>query len=285
MSNPGPNAEFISCWNDILEPKFNRFREILVRAFGEHSRGVITALGPGPGERAIDVGCAWGDTTLELARQPGVGAVLGIDCVERFLDHGRRIAAQENLRNVRFVLGDAQTYRFEPGYDLVFSRFGTLYFAGVVAALRNLGRATRPDGRLVMLVWRSLAENAWLAEAKAIALRHLPPPGEEARTCGPGPFSMADPEVLRMQLEGAGWREPMWRAIDVPVQLGTIGEAIEIAMALGPAGEIIREAGALAEAKRERIADELRAALGGYVADGEVVMPSASWCVTARWPG
>jgi len=49
---------------------------------------------------------------------------------------------------------------------------------------------------LVAIVWRSLEENPWLSIPKEIALRHLPPPPEDGRTCGPGPFSWSNPEVV-----------------------------------------------------------------------------------------
>ena len=57
-------------------------------------------------------------------------------------------------RNVSFVQADAQAHRFRPGcFDLAISRFGTMFFADPVAASTNIGRALRPGGRLVQLVW------------------------------------------------------------------------------------------------------------------------------------
>ena len=45
---------------------------------------------------------------------------------------------------------------------------------------------------MTMVVWRGIKDNPWLGSAKDVVLRFLPPPGENAQTCGPGPFSMAD---------------------------------------------------------------------------------------------
>jgi ubiquinone/menaquinone biosynthesis C-methylase UbiE len=286
MTISGPNAEFIQCWNDILSPKFQRYREVLVTGFKGHSDPVVAAHGPAPGERVIDVGCGWGDTTIELARRVGPGGeVLGVDVVEDFLAEGRRAAAAAGLGNVRFLCADAQTEPLEPGWDLIFARFGTMFFASPVTALRNLGTATRPGARLAILVWRSLDENGWAATAKRIALAHLPPPDDAAATCGPGPFSMADPVTVRAILDAAGWRDPEWQAIDAPIRLGTLDESVTFQMLLGPAGEIVREAGERGAEQADAIAAELRQAMAPWVdADGVVAAPSASWCVTARWP-
>jgi ubiquinone/menaquinone biosynthesis C-methylase UbiE len=283
---PGPNAEYIQCWNDILAPKFERYRHILTTGFAGHSDAVLSTIALAPGDHVLDVGCGWGDTTLELARRVPAGDVLGIDCVDEFLQAGRDAAAAAGLDHVRFVCADAQTCAFEPDRDLVFSRFGTMFFGSPVMALANLGRATRPGGRLAMLVWRPLAENVWAAVAKQIALRHLPPPDDAAATCGPGPFSMADPDTVRAILDAAGWRDAAWTPIDATLAIGTLDEAVEFQLMLGPAGEIVREAGEQGAARLGEVTAELRDAMRPWVnADGVVEAPSASWCVTARWPG
>ncbi len=284
MAHGGPNAEFISCWNDIIAPKWTRFRDLAITAFSCHSVGVIDDVAT-PGARVIDVGCGWGDTAVALARRVGAGgAVLGVDCVPAFLEFARATAAREGLDNVRFVDADAQTHPFEPGWDVVFARFGTMFFASPVWALRNLGRATRPGARLAMIVWRPIEENPWLGLAKRIALEHLPKPEEPAATCGPGPFSMASREVVAPILEAAGWRDATWRAIDARVPLGTLDDAVAMAMALGPAGEIVREAGERGEAKREVVARAIADEYARHLEDGVVMLPSASWCIEARWP-
>jgi hypothetical protein len=137
-----------------------------------------------------------------------------------------------------------------------------------------------------MIVWRDLSENPWLAAPKEVVLSFLPPPGEDARTCGPGPFSMADPDVVRTQLRIAGYADTTFERIDAPILVGrTPEEAVELQFALGPAGEIFREAGELAERQRGPMTRALTEALAGYVTPEGVVMQSSSWMVTARNPG
>ena len=60
------------------------------------------------------------------------------------------------MGNVTFKVADAQVHRFgRERFDLAVSRFGTMFFADPVAAFGNIGRALRPGGRLVMMVWQA----------------------------------------------------------------------------------------------------------------------------------
>ena len=282
------NDSFTRFWNDVLVAKFERFRNIMLDGLSYHSAGPLARLDLPRGARAVDVGCGWGDTAIELARKAGPeGSVLGLDCCDAFLEKGRRDAAAEGLRNVRFVVADVQTYPFETTFDFAFSRFGMMFFANPVAAMRNVRRALVPGGGAMFITWRTIDDNPWLGVPKATVLRFLPPPGEDAATCGPGPFAMANPDVVRAQLAAAGFVDATFERVDGPVMVGRdVEQAIDFQLMLGPAGEIVREARELADARRGEIDEALRAELGRYVAsDGSVRMQSSSWTITARNPG
>jgi ubiquinone/menaquinone biosynthesis C-methylase UbiE len=280
------NDVFTAFWNDVLAPKFERFRNILLDGLSFHSKGPLERLTLAAGTRVIDVGCGWGDTAIELARKVGPGGeVLGLDCCEAFLRAGRAAAQAEGLRNVRFVAADVQAYPFEPRYGFCFSRFGMMFFANPVAAMRNIRTALVPGGELMFIVWRALADNPWMAIPKETVLHYLPPPGDDAQTCGPGPFSMASPDVVRGQLRAAGFAAVEFVRNDGPVMVGRdVEQAMQFQLALGPAGEIVREAGAQAQARREEIDAALRAAIAPYAGPDGVVMQSSSWVITARRP-
>ena len=115
-------------------------------------------------------------------------------------------AKNAGLKNITFLEGDVQTYPFKPTYDFCFSRFGTQFFENPVAGLRNMRKSLKPDGTMTMIFWRGINDNPWLGFAKQVVLQYLPPPGENAQTCGPGPFSMADTGVVTKQLQIAGYR-------------------------------------------------------------------------------
>jgi len=118
-------------------------------------------------------------------------------------------------------------------------------------------------------------------------LRYLPAPGEDARTCGPGPFSMADEAMVRRMMEIAGYADIAFKRVDAPVLIGhSVRDAIDFQLALGPAGEVFREAGAEAEAKRGEIEIALADAIRGQKKDADgIVMDSSSWVISGRNPG
>ncbi len=288
VSDPAnPSREFVDFWNEILVPKFVRFKHILVDGLTHHSEAIFPSLPVKQGDEVLDVGCGFGDTAIQIARRVGSGgSVRGIDCCDAFLKVGREDAARAGLSNVTFIEGDAQTYPFAPRYDFVFSRFGTMFFENPVRGLRNMRRAMKPGSLMTMIVWRTVDENPWLGLAKDVVLKFLPPPGDGARTCGPGPFSMSDQETVAGMLKSAGYVDPIFKRVDAPVLVGkTAKDSIEFQLALGPAGEVFREAGDLAEKRRGEIEAALDEAISAYLSDEGIVMGSSSWVITARNPG
>lgn len=279
--------EFVDFWNEILVPKFIRYKHILVDGLSHHSAAIFPSLPVSAGDHVLDVGCGFGDTAIMLAERVGPeGSVVGVDCCEAFLRYGRVDAASRGLNNLSFFEDDALFAPFEPEYDFVFSRFGTMFFGNPVAGLRNMRRALKPGGRMTHIVWRTPADNPWLSMAKDVVLRYLPAPGKDARTCGPGPFSMSDEPMVRRMMEIAGYEDITFTRVDAPVLIGrTVRDAIDFQLALGPAGEVFREAGAVAEARRGEIEIALAEAIRAQKKDVEgIVMDSSSWVISGRNP-
>lgn len=280
-----PNAPFIDCWRSVIAPKFEQFRQVFMEGARAHSDPALARFGPNPGDSVLDVGCGWADTSLELARRVGPqGRVIAQDCVPSFMAYGQAQAAFEQLPQLRFETGDAQVQQFGVAFDMVFSRFGTMFFGSPVAALRNLRAQLRPDGQLLMITWRPMVDNAWLSVAKHVARRHLPAPTDDAQTCGPGPFSMSDEPMVRAQLGAAGFVDVSFDRSDAQMPMGaTVAEALTQMMAIGPAGEIVREAGALGDRLRPVIEDELAQAVAPYWRPVRgVCLPSSAWIIRAR---
>ena len=280
------NADFIACWNDILTPKWTRFRHLLSGNGKVHSDIAMPRFGVRPGERVLDIGCGFGETCLELGRiVTDSGEVLGLDCTRAFLEIANRERDLAGLPQVRFEVGDAQVHALPEGrFDVAFSRFGVMFFESAVRALRNACRALRPDGRLCLVVWRSLADNPAWGAAKAVVLQHLPPPGDQAKTCGPGPFSWADAETDRRMLAAAGF--PVIEAferIDADICIGrTPEEAVDFQLLVGPSGEIVREAGEQAKRLLPTISAELMKLMRAHQRADGVYMPSSTWAIVAR---
>jgi ubiquinone/menaquinone biosynthesis C-methylase UbiE len=279
-----PKNQYVDFWNEVLVPKFNKYRHVLVGGLTLHSAKVFPSLQLKKGDKVVDAGCGWGDTAIEIARIVGpTGSVLGLDCCDAFLESGRQDAKAAGIKNITFVEADVQTYPFEPIYDFCFSRFGTQFFENPVAGLRNMRKCLKPGGIMTMIVWRTIDENPWVGLPKQVVLRFLPPPDENAASCGPGPFSMADTGVVTKQLEIAGYTNIEFERIDARVMVGKdLEDAVAFQLALGPAGEIYREAGKEAERRHDEIATAIKAELAKYKTPNGIMMDSSSWKVTAR---
>jgi ubiquinone/menaquinone biosynthesis C-methylase UbiE len=281
------DTDFVKFWNAVLVPKFIRFKHILVGGLTQHSEAIFPTLPVRRGDRVLDVGCGFGDTAIKLAHLVGsTGEVVGIDCCDAFLEIAEKEAQRCGLGNLRFMRGDAEIALPSDDFDFVFSRFGTMFFANPVAGLRNMRRALRPGGRMVNIVWRNRADNPWLSMAKDVVLRFLPPPGEDAQTCGPGPFSMSDEATVRAMMKAAGYSDVEFHRVDAPVLVGRdVDDAIAFQLAIGPAGEVFREAGAQGEQRRSQIEAALAEAINQQKmsADG-IVMASSSWVISGTNP-
>lgn len=281
------NEEAIEAWDGPLYDRFVRFRHLLTTGLGAHGNEALRLLQPADGERALDVGCGFGDTTQQLAELVGrSGSVLGVDAAPRFIANAKAEAEQASLSNVRFQVADVEGTSFDERFDLAFSRMGTMFFANPVAALRNVREALVPGGRLAMAVWRSKEENEWVYRGLQTTERFVSKPQEyDEPTCGPGPFSMANADTTSGILVSAGFEEIALQRCDKPIQIGVdLDEAVELVMSLGPAGEILRLAGERAAHLHEPIAAAMREDMAEWARPDGVFAPASTWIVTARVP-
>ncbi len=244
----------------------------------------IAAAEVRPGERIIDIGCGTGPTTLALARAASPdGSVLGCDLSPLLTDEARRRALLAGATNLRFVAGDASTHAFESGVaDLLFSRFGVMFFGDPAAAFQHLRGALKPGGRLVFLVWRPFKDNGWAFVPFAAAgplLPQMPRPSPDE----PGPFSFGDPQRPRALLTQAGFADITIDPLDATVALsrGGLDEAVASAVELGPLRRLLAE---VTEEVRARAADAVRAALAKHLTQDGVFLPAACWLIRARNP-
>jgi ubiquinone/menaquinone biosynthesis C-methylase UbiE len=209
--NPTSNDVPVEAWNTVLFDKFVRFRPVFSMGLAEHGDQPLQERPYALGERVLDIGCGWGDTTLSIARQVGPkGEAVGVDCAERFVEMAAREAAEKGVGNASYFAADVQMGDLKGPYDHAYARFGTMFFNLPGAAMRNVGRAVKPGGTFTMVVWRKREDNPWLHDAEQVARAIVPEVSHdetEAVHCGPGPFSMAGPDMVSSMMQGAGWRE------------------------------------------------------------------------------
>jgi SAM-dependent methyltransferase len=254
------NSDQIRLWNEVNAPRWLRLREPTTRALVPWGNDALEALSPRRGERALDVGCGYGDTTVQLARR--TGDALGIDVCEPFLE----IARAEAVEGSRYLLADAQTHRFGEQFDLLYSRFGVMFFEDPLAAFANLRSALRPDARMALAVWGPWQENEWVTIPLEVLSRHLPAP---APSQGPGPFSLADRDALARLLADAGFGQVSIARSERPFE----ADAAQLAEQ-GPAAAILRTADAGQEV-RARFVEGLAKALVGVQPRGVALIVTA----------
>jgi SAM-dependent methyltransferase len=267
-------------WNEDGGRRWVQNIDRVERMIEPLSARLLARAAPRPGERVLDVGCGGGVTSAALARAVGPkGRVLGVDVSAVILEVARERFG--GIANLDFALGDAASLPLTAGaFDLLFSRFGVMFFADPVAAFTHLKRALAPGGRLAFICWRALDLNPWMAECVNAAFTVLPRP-EPQPPGAPGPYASADGDRLRGILAGAGFGAVELAPLDLPLELGPVDEAVVQMTRMGLAASAFAAA---TPAEQQAAAAAVRAVLGRHAAGGTVRMASATWVVTARLP-
>ena len=281
------NQEATEAWSGVLFDRFCEFRDLVTTGLGNHGEAAMAAHPPNPGDRVLDLGCGFGDTTQRLAELVGPeGSAHGVDVAPRFIDAARRDAEEAGAENVSFEVADVQVAEWDRGFDCAFSRMGIMFFDNPVAALRNVRRALSPGGRFSAAVWRRKLDNDWLHRAEQVVKGYLDlPEDSDEPTCGPGPFSMADADTVSEQLKIAGFERISFRRTDLPIRIGNdLEHAVRFNMSLGPAGEVLRLWGERAAEIRPTIERDLHDALSEFEGPDGVVAPASTWTIGAVAP-
>lgn len=243
-----------------------------------HHQHLRAAYEISPGDEVLDIGCGAGLTTRDAARAAAPGRAVGVDVSASMLERARQLSKAERLDNVTFELGDAQVHRFDPArFDLVISRFGTMFFSDPVLAFANIASALRPRGRLLLLVWQRLELNEWALAIDAAfgeAAQLTPRPGAD-------PFSLGDAEATMAILKRAGFDELRFEEVHEPVLYGH-----DLAAALDFVRGFRNVSAALAsmsDSDAARAVKGLRETLAAHYSDDRgVVLDSRSWLITGQ---
>jgi SAM-dependent methyltransferase len=275
------NVDALRAWDGADGDFWAEEEYVFDHSLHHYRHAFLAAADVRPDDRVLDIGCGNGETTRDAAGLAPRGRALGVDLSARMLDRARRRAAEAGLSNVDFLRADAQIHPFAPAsFDLAISRTGTMFFGDPVAAFTNVGRALRPGGRLVMLVWQGVERNDWFRElvGSLAAGRDLPPPPPDA----PGPFAYADPARSHAVLGAAGFEDVAIEGVEAPMWFGPSADAAyRFLSTLGFSRFLLRD---LDPRARERALASLRAGVEAHLADEGVVYPSAVWIVSARRP-
>jgi SAM-dependent methyltransferase len=244
-----------------------------------HNEVLRRACGVRRHDHVLDVGCGTGQTTRQAARIATAGSVLGVDLSAPMIDRAREFAQAAGLRNVTFERADAQVHRFPPKrFDLAISRFGTMFFDDPVAAFANIGRALRPAGRLVMMVWQGHERNEWDVAIQG-SLEGFQGSVAVAPK-GPDPFSLANPTAVEGILDAAGFTDVTFTDVHEPVYYGPdVTAALGWVRSFRCTNDVLKRLDPVAA---ERALERLRETLAAHASGDGIWFDSRAWIVTAR---
>ena len=278
------NADQRRYWNEKGGPAWVANEEMYEQELAPLGRIAMDRAKVTLGEQVLDVGCGMGQTSLELAGRVGSdGSVVAVDIANPMIERAQQRARHAGLENIQFQVADAQTFAFQAAqFDLLFSRFGVMFFDDPIAAFRNLLRALRSGGRLAFVCWRGVEDNEWVSVLFEALSRHVAV--ERPPTNGPGPFGFADDRRVRSILDRAGFVDVEMERVDEKLPFGgtgTLDQVVRNIMRLTVVTRALDRAGVAASPE---IAASIQAAVAPFETGQGIRLGSASWVVTARHP-
>lgn len=125
----------INVWNSELYDDKHDFVSQL-------GTGVLELLNATKGERILDLGCGTGDLTNKISKS---GAdVTGMDLSETMI-----VKAREKFPDLKFNVGNAETFRTTESYDAVFSNAALHWMKNATNVVEAISRSLKESGRFV----------------------------------------------------------------------------------------------------------------------------------------
>lgn len=117
------------------------------RIYGESTRLLCERAGISKGMRVLEIGSGAGDVAFMLAELVGTsGQVVGVDINPNILETARQRAADAEIKNVKFITGDARELTFDEKFDAVVGRFVLMYMANPDKAFVKFISHLKPGG-------------------------------------------------------------------------------------------------------------------------------------------
>lgn len=277
------NEEQVEYWNGEAGERWAQADDNMARILQPVCQALLDHATPEGCVSALDVGCGGGSQSLMLARRLGSQAkVLGVDISGPLLEVARGKVTDGDAASLSFLQADASDHPFEPGsFDLLFSRFGVMFFDDPVGAFSHMRKALRPGARLAFCCWQAMMANDWTRIPLQAALQHVAPP-EAPDPHAPGPFAFADPERLRDILQSAGFEDIQLVPFNREVRFSeapSLKESVRELAMIGPVSRLLAEQ---EPEVVERVLVAMEEVMAPFYQDGGLAMPAAIWFVTGR---
>ena len=254
--------DYASGWND--------WAPLLETWLGGATERMLDLAGVTAGSNVLDVAAGAGGQSMAAGRRVGPdGTVLATDLSPAILGFAQQAAVAAGLDNLSTRELDGEGLRELPAqsFDAAISRVGLIYFPNRHEALTGIHHALRDGGRFATVTYSTAATNGFFSLPVSIIRDRakLPPPlpGQ------PGPFSLADPEVLERDLTQVGFGDVVVEIVDAPVRLPSAAECVRFERE--SFGALHQMLGSLDADEQADVWSEIEQALGQYdTADGFV---------------
>jgi SAM-dependent methyltransferase len=138
------SSTFVAADGDGYELQMGRWSRRLAPLFIDFA-GITGA------ECILDVGCGTGNLSFDLARNPDIGRVRGLDFSPVYVEHAKR---QNTDARLDFQVGDACALPFpDASFDHALSMLVLQFIPRADLAVREMRRVTRPGGTVAAATW------------------------------------------------------------------------------------------------------------------------------------
>jgi ubiquinone/menaquinone biosynthesis C-methylase UbiE len=272
-------AEMLERW-DRVAPAWSR-RADSIQEFGMRvSVWMVEQLGLQPGQRVLELACGPGDTGFLAAElvKPG-GTLIASDASRAMLGVASGRARDLGVTNAEFKQFDLEWIDLPTAtVDAALCRWGLMFAVDPGAALQEMRRVVRPQGRVAVAVWDDPELNPWatITTRALVELGHETPPDPN----GPGMFALADPNRLGRLLEDAGFLDVRVDSVELSRSDSSIDSYLEETLDIS--GAFFDAWGRLSEPDREQVRERIVASAAVFTADdGSVRFPARSLVASA----
>jgi len=194
-------------WDSIAEG-WKKWWKVIEENAQIVSDKLIDLAGIHQGSKVLDIATGIGEPAVTAAKKVGPsGRVTAIDLSPGMLDIARERAKEIGLSNIiEFQEGDAESLILPSlSFNAITCRFGLMFMPDVTSTLKNMRNTLVQNGRISAAVWSSVDRVPSFRLPIEIIMKETgtPPPP----TGLPGPFALADTNVLRQKFQDSGFHD------------------------------------------------------------------------------
>ncbi len=214
----------------------------------------------------LDVACGTGIISRLLSEKLTTPSrIVGSDLNPAMVEVARRMMPA-SPHTVEWFAADVTALPFEVGeFDVVFCQQGLQFFPEKVAALQELRRVLKPEGRLILTCWRAVSP-LFQAISDSLVVRLSETAARQAVT----PFAFRDEDIIKQLFSEAGFAQCRVSALTVERTLAPPRSAIrDEILASTYEGEIRAAGGEVLEA----VINDTESSLESYRREESIVVP------------